>query len=175
MIRVLTIRVVDRIKESGHTQEVLTTHSHVIQARLGFHELNEQICSREGYIALLLKDDISGYEEFIADLNKIYGIETKEIVLCSGSDMPDRVPEEAKVSLAGVRVDNRKEAILDVQNVLTLFGCSIRTRMGVNISSESIDSGVILLDLIGDNNEINMLAERLFKLPGVCLGLTWFE
>jgi len=174
MIRVLAIRVVDRIKESGHTQEVLTTHSNVIQARLGFHELNEQICSREGYIALLLKDDISGYEEFTTDLKKIYGIETKEIVLCSGSDMPDMVPEKAKVSLAGVRVDNRKEVILDVQNVLTLFGCSIRTRMGVNISSDNVDSGVILLDLIGDNNEINMLAERLYTLPGVCLGLTWF-
>ncbi|MCD4769537.1 MAG: hypothetical protein K8R35_05160 [Bacteroidales bacterium] len=102
MIRVLAIRVVDRIKESGHTQKVLTTHADVIQARLGFHEL-------------------------------------------------------------------------DVQNVLTLFGCSIRTRMGVNISSENIDSGVILLDLIGDNNEINMLAERLYALPGVCLGLAWFE
>ena len=175
MIRILAIRVIDRIKESGHTQEVLTKHSDLILTRLGFHELNELICSREGYIILHLRDDIDAYANFINDLKRIYGIEMKELFLCERAEKSDPVPDNSRVSLAAIKILDRNDVINDVQKALTLFGCSIRTRMGVNLGKESGNSGLLILELTGSSSEINKLIERLDSLDNVCLGVLWFD
>ena len=41
MIKVLGIKIIDRIKEAGLTQEILSRHATVITTRLGFHEVTE--------------------------------------------------------------------------------------------------------------------------------------
>lgn len=175
MIRILAIRVVDRIKESGHTQEVLTAHSDLILTRLGFHELNELVCSREGYIVLHLRDDIDAYANFRNDLNRIYGIEMKELLLCDKHEESYIVPDKSRVSLAAIKIIDRHDVVSNVQNVLTLFGCSIRTRVGVNLGDDSDNSGLLLLELTGDSGEINKLAERLKQVDNACFGLIWFD
>jgi len=174
MIRILAIRVVDRIKESGNTQKVLTAHSDLILTRLGFHELNELICSREGYIVLHLRDDIDACSRFREDLNRIYGIEIKELLLCEKSERTDLVPESTRVTLAAIKILDRNDVVADVQKALTLFGCSIRTRVGVNLGAENSDSGLILLELTGDSREINKLIERLQEIQNACSGIIWF-
>jgi len=174
MIRLLAIRVVDRIKESGNTQKVLTFHSNMILARLGFHELNEQMCSREGYIVLQLRDNIVGYNSFRHDLNSIYGIEIKELILCEKDDTTENVPQNARVSLAAIRIQDRNEIISDVQKVLSLYGCSIRTRMGVNLGNGE-GEGLIILELTGDITEINSLLNRLSSIQDSCAGAIWFD
>ena len=59
MIKVLGIKIIDRIKEAGLTQEILSRHATVITTRLGFHEVTDSVCSREAYIILHLNGDPS--------------------------------------------------------------------------------------------------------------------
>lgn len=174
MIRIIAIRVVDRIKESGNTQKVLTTHSDLILARLGFHELNEMVCSREGYIVLQLRNDHEACSAFMNDLKGIYGIEIKELLLCDSQPEQENVPAGAKVTLAAVKILDRHEIVTKVQKVLSLYGCSIRTRMGINLGAESGNQGLIILELCGDIDQINSLAARLYSLENTCSGLIWF-
>jgi len=174
MIRLVAIRVIDRIKEAGNTQKVLTTHSDMIISRLGFHELNENICSREGYIVLQLKDDMGGYISFMHDLNSIYEIELKEMILCDKHEAPDALPPDTRVSLAAIRIKDKNEVISELQKILSLYGCSIRTRMGINLGNED-GEGLIILELTGDVSEINSLLARLSGLEDSCSGLIWFD
>ncbi|HNY15592.1 MAG TPA: hypothetical protein PKI12_08620, partial [Bacteroidales bacterium] len=87
MIKVLGIKIVDRIKEAGLTQEILSRHSGVITTRLGFHEVTESICSREAYIILHLKDDKSESEKLNRELLPLGGIVIREMTF-SGKEMP---------------------------------------------------------------------------------------
>jgi hypothetical protein len=174
MIRLIAIKVVDRIKESGNTQKALTTHSDIILSRLGFHELNEQVCSREGFIVLQVRDDINAYNSFRNDLNSIYGIEIKELFLCGKSDHEEKVPDTARVSLAAILIEDRNEVVSRVQRILSLFGCSIRTRMGINLGNKQKE-GLIILELIGSVSEINSLIQRLSSIEEACTGVIWFD
>ncbi len=76
---VLGILVIDRIKEAGKTQKVLTKHAGVIRTRLGFHELSEDICSRVGTILLVLQGDPQKWEKLEKDLGEIGGIEIQKM------------------------------------------------------------------------------------------------
>lgn len=174
MIRLVAIKVVDRIKESGNTQKVLTAHSDIILSRLGFHELNEQVCSREGFIVLQIRDDINAYNNFRNDLNGIYGIEIKELFLCEKNWHEEKVPDNARVSLAAILIEDRNEVVSKIQRILSLFGCSIRTRMGINMGNERKE-GLIILELLGSVSEINSLIHRLSSIDEACTGVIWFE
>ncbi len=201
MVRIIAIRVIDRIKESGNTQKVLSRHSAVIKSRLGFHELNEDMCSREGYILLHLRDDEATVKSLMNDLDAIYGIEIKTMYL--GQDAGDRtgmqggpaaddvtggvagdaqpagknglIPEGNRVAIIGMLIRNRSEIIDEVQKVLTLFGCTIRTRLGINESVHGEDTGLILLELVGENAEMNRLAGRIAGIKNIYSGLITFD
>lgn len=64
---------------------------------------------------------------------------------------------------------NRVETSVQVQEVLTKYGCQIRTRLGLHDSG--IDacspSGLILLQLCSDNLEINQIEKELEAIPAV--------
>ncbi len=64
--------------------------------------------------------------------------------------------------------DNMKESF-KVQEVLTKFGCSIKTRLGLhNIEDDCLKSnGLILLELTGDPDEMQKLEKELFKIEGL--------
>jgi len=175
MVRIIAIRVVDRIKESGHTQKVLSKHSSVIKVRLGFHELNEDVCSREGYILLHLKDDEKGIITLIKDLNKIYGIELRQMDLEPEAEQPCPIPAESNVAVVGLIVNNRSEITGQVQKAFTSYGCTIRTRLGINEESQKEDTGIILLELVGDNSEMNKLVERLNGINNISVGVITFS
>lgn len=72
--RIIGINVLDRIKEAGRTQKVLTKYAKSIKTRLGFHELNDDVCSRNGFVVLELTGKISEWDELENELNKIGGI-----------------------------------------------------------------------------------------------------
>ena len=175
MLRIITIRVVDRIKESGHTQNVLSKHSSVIRVRMGFHELNEDICSREGYILLHLKDDESGIKSLINDLNNIYGIELKQMTLGPGVEQPCLIPAKSTIAVVGLVVNNRSEVAGQVQKVFTSFGCTIRTRLGINNEDHAKDEGLILLELVGEHSEMNSLVKRLRGINNISVGVISFS
>lgn len=74
-----------------------------------------------------------------------------------------------KITILGVRITNRAEKSLAVQNVLTMYGCSIRTRLGLNdvIEGNCSHTGLILLELTGDEEEMRNLEKALKAIPGV--------
>ncbi len=73
-IRILGIRVLDRIKEAGNLQTALSKFSPIIKTRLGFHELSKAVCSRNGFVVLELQGDRKKWDELEAELNNIRGI-----------------------------------------------------------------------------------------------------
>lgn len=78
-IRIIGLHIADRIKEAGNTQSVLARHSRIIRSRLGFHELNEDICSRNGIIILNLAGTVTEQDALLNDLKAIGGLEVREM------------------------------------------------------------------------------------------------
>jgi hypothetical protein len=79
-LKILGIQVTDRIKEAGKTQQILTKYADNIRTRMGFHELNEDICSRTGFIILELCGEDNLQNDLENELHKIGGISVKDMV-----------------------------------------------------------------------------------------------
>jgi hypothetical protein len=164
MIKVLGIKIIDRIKEAGLTQEVLSGHAGVITTRLGFHEVTENICSREAYIILHLKDDHADSEKLSKELESIGGIIIREMIF---SDDKERIAVQHYVGtteILGIMVERNHDVIVSVQKLLTLYGCNIRTRLGVNEVFFGEPAGLIILELTGDQKQRELLEKDLAVL-----------
>ena len=74
---ILGIMVHDRIKEAGKTQKVLSIHAPIITTRLGFHELTTDVCSRMGFILIVLNGSLEQNKILTDDLAQIGGIEVQ--------------------------------------------------------------------------------------------------
>lgn len=76
---------------------------------------------------------------------------------------------KSETRILGVFVKKRSQSIGLIQDVLTKFGCSIRTRLGINVSSQLNvpDAGLILLELIGDIKEMDKLEDALKEIHQV--------
>jgi hypothetical protein len=79
-LRIIGLLITDRIKEAGRTQEVLTRHASIIKSRLGFHEVNEDKCSRVGFILLQITGNHQDLEQLESDLAGIGGIEIQKMI-----------------------------------------------------------------------------------------------
>ncbi|NVO18071.1 MAG: hypothetical protein HXX13_00130 [Bacteroidetes bacterium] len=73
--RILGLLISDRIKEAGKTQQLLSNYSRLIKSRLGFHELNDNVCSRAGIIILHLTGTSPEWKVFEDELRLIDGLE----------------------------------------------------------------------------------------------------
>jgi len=167
MIKVLGIKIVDRIKEAGLTQEILSKHSAVITTRLGFHEVTDNVCSREAYIILHMKDDSSESDKLIKELEPLGGILIREMEFSSQVNSVAGETGEGAVEIIGILVEKKAETINSVQKQLTAYGCYIRTRLGVNESFFGEPAGLIILELTGDNKQRVLLEKDLSALKGV--------
>ena len=78
-VRIIGLMIYDRIKEAGMTQKVLTRYAHVIKSRLGFHEVNENICSRVGMIILQLAGNPEQWDELEKELREIGGVKIERM------------------------------------------------------------------------------------------------
>ena len=78
--RIIGINVLDRIKEAGRTQKVLSKYATSIKTRLGFHELSEDICSRNGFVILELTGKNSDWDSLENELNEIGGINIQKMI-----------------------------------------------------------------------------------------------
>ena len=78
-LRIIGLLITDRIKEAGLTQKVLTQHAHVIKSRLGFHEVDEKICSRIGVMLLQLRGEPKECDKLEEALRLIGGIEVQKM------------------------------------------------------------------------------------------------
>jgi hypothetical protein len=77
--RIIGINVLDRIKEAGRTQKVLSKYATSIKTRLGFHELSEDVCSRNGFMILELTGKNSDWDSLENELNEIGGINIQKM------------------------------------------------------------------------------------------------
>lgn len=76
---------------------------------------------------------------------------------------------QGKLIIVGIHVTNRVKHIPSVQNVLTEFGCNIKTRIGLHEMTNNTCSpnGLILVELVGDEGKLKEFTSALFKIEGV--------
>lgn len=72
-------------------------------------------------------------------------------------------------TLMAIRVDGRIEHATKVQEILTKYGCSIRTRVGFHDTDENhcAMDGIIILQLFGNENEMQEMLDELNKVDNV--------
>lgn len=76
---------------------------------------------------------------------------------------------EKEIRILGILITNREKEAGNVQRLLTKFGCSIKTRLGLHEIATDLCSpcGLILLELLGDTAEMDKLEKELSALGGV--------
>ena len=167
MIKVLGIKITDRIKEAGLTQGILSKHATVITTRLGFHEVTDEVCSREAYIILHLNGDPADTDKLASELKKLEGIVIREMTFTSDKETLNIETARNRVEILGILVERSPSVILAVQKLLTSYGCNIRTRLGVNEVFFGEPAGLIILELKGDETQRLLLEKDLKALSQV--------
>jgi hypothetical protein len=76
---------------------------------------------------------------------------------------------KGKHVILGVHLDNRIKEATEVQNLLTQYGCNIKTRVGLHeVAGEFCAGyGLILLEVIGEPKIIDELVAKLDAIKGV--------
>ena len=71
--------------------------------------------------------------------------------------------------ILGIYISERVKHVPDVQSVLTKFGCTIKTRLGLHEVENSAVStlGLIILELTGHREEYLKLENELLKIEGL--------
>ncbi len=74
-----------------------------------------------------------------------------------------------KEHIIGIQVEDRYDEAQQVQEILTRYGCSIKTRLGLHRAdgTHCSQSGIIILQLIPDKEESGLLINAMNKLEGV--------
>jgi len=70
--------------------------------------------------------------------------------------------------ILGILITDRQKEAGKVQNVLTKYGCSIKTRLGLHEATDDVcsTSGLLLLELTGDVSEMDKLENELVAIEG---------
>lgn len=68
-----------------------------------------------------------------------------------------------------ILIGNRKQAAVQVQKVLTGWGCMIKTRLGIHdgVMENCSDEGLLVLELYGDRKKMQELARKVSLIKGV--------
>lgn len=68
-----------------------------------------------------------------------------------------------------ILVGKRAESAVKVQQILTAWGCIIKTRLGIHdgIMENCSDEGLLILELYGTEEQKQELTRKVSVLPGV--------
>ena len=82
--------------------------------------------------------------------------------------------KNTKKTILGVHIAQRTKHTAKVQKILSTYGCSIRTRIGLHEAGDGFCSpnGLILLEVVSKAGE---LSAKLAKVPGVTVKKMVFE
>ncbi len=74
-----------------------------------------------------------------------------------------------RIIILGVRITDRVKDAVVVQDLLTKYGCSIRTRLGLHevVEEHCSTNGLIILELTGSPDEAAKLETSLLAIEGV--------
>ena len=78
---VIGVRMDNRVGNAAAFQKVLTENGCKIKARLGLHEVSEELCATDGLIILQPYGEKEEIEQLVLDLNKLEGVKAKWIDL----------------------------------------------------------------------------------------------
>ncbi len=72
-------------------------------------------------------------------------------------------------SIMVILVGSRKEAAVNVQKILTGWGCLIKTRLGIHdgVLDNCSDSGLLILELVGEEEKKDELLRKLSLIKGI--------
>lgn len=82
-----------------------------------------------------------------------------------------------KKTILLVLIGKRKDTAVKVQQVLTGWGCMIKTRLGIHdgVLNECTEHGTLILELVGEEEKKEELARKLSVLPDVNVQLVNLE
>ncbi|MEW6508454.1 MAG: hypothetical protein AB1432_11980 [Bacteroidota bacterium] len=82
-----------------------------------------------------------------------------------------------KKSILLILIGNRKESAVKVQQILTGWGCTIKTRLGLHdgVLENCSDTGLLILEICGTDEENRELTRKVSVLPGVSSKLVELE
>jgi len=68
-----------------------------------------------------------------------------------------------------IMVASRKESASKVQQILTGWGCMIKTRLGIHdgILDNCMETGLIILEIVGEEEKKVEMERKLNVIPGV--------
>lgn len=68
-----------------------------------------------------------------------------------------------------ILIGNRKDSAVRVQQVLTGWGCNIKTRLGIHdgVLEDCSDQGLLILELVGKEEDNKEIARKVALIPGV--------
>jgi hypothetical protein len=71
--------------------------------------------------------------------------------------------------IVGIHITNRVKHVPSVQNVLTEYGCEIKTRLGLHDTSDSSCSpnGLLIIEFLGENGKLENFTKALTSIEGV--------
>ena len=77
--------------------------------------------------------------------------------------------DSGKHYIVGVHITDRVKHVIDVQKILTEFGCFIKTRLGIHETSDNFCSpnGLLIVELLGDNGKFENFTQKLSSVAGV--------
>ena len=77
----------------------------------------------------------------------------------------------------GVHITNRVEHSPTVQQVLTEFGCNVKTRIGLHDVNDDYCSpnGLLLIEFVGSDDERGQLKEKLSAIEGTEVQVMVFD
>jgi len=68
-----------------------------------------------------------------------------------------------------ILIGQRKQSAVQVQKVLTGWGCMIKTRLGIHdgVMENCSDQGLVILELAGERKKMDELARKVSLIKGV--------
>lgn len=84
---------------------------------------------------------------------------------------------ENKHIILAIHIVDRIQKAANVQNLFTEYGCHIKTRIGLHDVESNFcsPSGIILLELVGDEARCQELHEKLSQIEGIEVKSLVFE
>jgi hypothetical protein len=80
-------------------------------------------------------------------------------------------------SILAVLLGKRKNTAVNVQKILTGWGCVIKTRLGIHdgVNDNCSDEGLLIMELVGSEEQNEELARKLEVLDDVSVKLVHLE
>ena len=84
---------------------------------------------------------------------------------------------QEKHIIIGVHVTERLQRVRQVQDIMSEYGCNIKTRLGLHEVGENFCSpnGLLVLEMVGSDETIDKFVEKMTAIEGIEIKKMVFE